>query len=158
MTKVRVCSILSAVKHRFTIVGNANVWPGVINVTPIPGKPGLTIQAKGTVLSPVMLEARRAGCVERRLSGSREAAVSKAQKVNLQLLSHLLGGIRATETDWADAQPWCSKRVTPFSAANPSRGFGTKIPSVRPTLAVVGNLYVATRAAGLMIRLGVRSK
>jgi len=79
VTKVLICAILVVVKQCFTGVKTqtcglaSSVW------TPTPGKPGLTSRAKGAVSSTVMLEARRAGCVERRSSGSREAAVSKAR-------------------------------------------------------------------------------
>ena len=59
----------------------------------------------------------------------------------------------------ASIQPWCSKWVmSRHTGANPSRGFGTDIHSVRSTLAAVGSLHTATYATGSMTRLGVRLK
>ena len=63
--------------------------------------------------------------------------------------------------DLADAsiQLWCSKWVmSRHIGANPSKGFGTDIHSVRSTLTAVGSLRAATYATGSMTRLGVRLK
>jgi len=91
VTKVLICAILVVVKQCFTGVKTqtcglaSSVW------TPTPGKPGLTSRAKGAVSSTVMLEARRAGCVERRSSGSREAAVSKPRQESIYSFYPIVG-------------------------------------------------------------------
>ena len=72
--------VLYSVKHRFTVVRDANVHHLASSMwAPTLGKLGLTSRAKSAVSSPAMLEARRAGCMETCLSGSREASASKAR-------------------------------------------------------------------------------
>jgi hypothetical protein len=83
LTNIRNCGILWLVKHCFTAVGTQTCGLASSMRASTPGKPGLTSRAKGVVSSTITLKARRAGCVERRSSGSREAAVSKAHQESI---------------------------------------------------------------------------
>lgn len=115
-----------AVKQCFTGVRTqtcglaSSVW------TPTPGKPGLTSRAKGAVSSTATLEARRAGCVERRSSGSREAAVSKAHQESIYSFYPMLSRNTGDRDRPGLGPAVVLKWVMPTVSANPSGGFGTK--------------------------------
>jgi hypothetical protein len=110
VTKGWIRAILGLVKRCFTAVGTRTCGPASSMRAPAPGKPGLTSRAKGAVSSTATLEARRAGCVERRSSGSREAAVSKAHQESIYSFYPMrrVEGGRPGQTG-PQAQPWCSK-------------------------------------------------
>ena len=105
--------------------------------------------------------ARRAGCPKTGLSGSREAAVSKARNELIYSfypigMVHEYGRPRQTErVGSAVILEWVLSRCF---GTNPSGGFGTDIDPARSTVAAVGSLHAVTYATGSMIRLGVRSK
>jgi len=158
LTKVWIRAILVAVKQRFTNVRTQTCGLSSSMLTPTPGKPGLTSRAKGAVSSTVMLEARRAGCIERCSSGSREAAVSKPRNESIYSFYPMLWRNTGDRDRPGSGPAVVLEWVMPTGSANPSGGFGTKDASVRSTWAAVGSLHVATRAAGPMTRLGVRLK